>query len=140
MLTYVINTSENKSFDSEKLFNLAGYSKIRWMSCTLDNIKTCAESIYEKQNVLGADLFRIAVIVDFYSFDRIRMPYGRRGFGQDYGVDLSLYMPYIEVFLLDNLVGYLEKKDLCSSDFEIYYIQNEKCEQYELLDQLRRQK
>ncbi len=139
MLTYVINTSENKSFDSEKLFNLAGYSKIRWMSCTLDNIKACADSIYEKQNVLGADKFRIAVIVDFYSFDRIRMPYGRRGFGQDYGVDLSLYMPYIEVFLLDNLVGYLEKKDLCSSDFEIYYIQNEKCEQYELLDSAQEQ-
>lgn len=139
MLTYVINTSENKSFDTEKLFNLAGYSKIRWMSCSLDNIKSCADSIYEKQNVLGADLFRIAVIVDFYSFDRIRMPYGRRGFGQDHGVDLSLYMPYIEVFLLDNLVGYLEKKDLCSSDFEIYYIQNEKCEQYELLDSAQEQ-
>ena len=134
MLTYVINTSENKSFDSKKLFDLAGYSKICWMNYSLNNIKTCAESIYEKQNVLGADLFRIAVIVDFYSFDRIRMPYGRRGFGQDCGVDMSLYMPYIEVFLMDNLVGYLEQKDICSSDFEVYYVQNEKCEQYELLD------
>ncbi len=134
MLTYVINTSENKSFDSEKLFDLAGYSKIRWISCSLTDIRACADSIYEKQNVLGADQFRIAVIVDFYSFDRIRLPYGRRGFVEDKGVDMSLYMPYIEIYLLDNLIGYLEKKDLCTADFEIYYVQNEKGEQYELLD------
>jgi len=33
MITYVINTSENKTFDSEKLFDLAGYNKIRWIQC-----------------------------------------------------------------------------------------------------------
>ena len=134
MVTYVINTSENRTFDSEKLFDLAGYNKIKWIQCSLKDIKECAESIYEKQNVLGADLFRIAVIVDFYSFDRIRVPYGRRGFGAEYGVDMSLYMPYIEIYLLDNLIGFLERKDMLASDFEVYYVQNEKCERYELLD------
>ena len=139
MLTYVINTSENKSFNSEKLFELAGYKKIRWISCPLNEIKSCAESIYEKQNILCADQFRIAVIVDFYAFDRIRQPYGRRGFIEDNGVDMSLYMPYIEVFLMDNLVEYLERRDLFAADFEIYYVQNEKCEQYDLMDNAHQQ-
>ena len=31
MITYVINTSDNKIFDSNLLFELAGYNKIRWM-------------------------------------------------------------------------------------------------------------
>ena len=139
MVAYVINTSENKTFDSEKLFDLAGYNKIRWMHCSLNEIKTCAESIYEKQNVLGADRFRIAVIVDFYSFDRIRVPYGRRGFGSEIGVDMSLYMPYIETYLLDNLIAYLENKDMLAADFEVYYVQNEKGELYELLDSAKEQ-
>ena len=134
MLTYVINTSENKTFDSERLFELAGYSKIRWMSCSLNRVKACAEQIYEKQNVIGAEPFRIAVIVDFYNFDRIRLPYGKRGFTHDNGVDMSLYMPYIETYLTDNLITYLENKDLFTADFEVYYVQNEKGEQYELLD------
>ncbi len=134
MLTYVINTSENKTFDSSMLFELAGYNKIRWMQCSLDEVKKCADEIAEKQNVLGADRFRIAVIVDFYNFDRIRIPYGRRGFAFDDGVDVSIYMPYIEVFLLDNLVAHLEKKDICAADFEVYYVHNEKSERYEIFE------
>jgi len=134
MLTYVINTSENKTFDSDKLFDLAGYNKIRWMNCALNEVKVCAAEIYEKQNVLGADRFRIAVLVDFYTFDKIRVPYGRSGFHDETGVDISLYMPYIEAYLTDNLIGYLEKKDLYSADFEIYYVQNDKHEPYEFLD------
>ena len=78
MITYVINTSENKTFDSGMLFDLAGYSKIRWLYSPLNEIEKCAEKIYEKQNVLGAERFRIAVIVDFFGFDRIRIPYGQR--------------------------------------------------------------
>ena len=139
MLTYVINTSENKTFDSSKLFDLAGYTKIRWMQCSLHEVKKCAEEIYEKQNNLGADKFRIAVIVDFYGFDRIRIPYGRRGFGSDNGVDMSIYMPYIEVFLMDNLIAYLENRELFTSDFEVYYVQNEKSERYELFDSAKSQ-
>ncbi len=134
MLTYVINTSENRTFDSTMLFELAGYNRIRWMQCSLTEIKKCAEEICEKQNVLGADRFRIAVIIDFYSFDKIRMPYGRRGFSADRGVDISIYMPYLEIYLLDNLTAELEKKDICPSDFEIYYIHNEKSERYEIFD------
>ena len=132
MLTYVINTSENKTFDSSKLFELAGYSKIRWIQCSLRDIEKCVEQIYEKQNVITADDFRIAVIVDFYGFDRIRIPYGRNGYIKDDGVDLSLYMPYIEVYLLDNLIVKLENKEIFAADFEIYYVQNEKSERYEL--------
>ncbi len=134
MLTYVINTSENRTFDSSMLFELAAYNKIRWMQCPLDEVKKCADEISEKQNVLGADRFRIAVIVDFYNFDRIRIPYGRRGFAFDGGVDVSIYMPYIEVFLLDNLVAHLEKKDICAADFEVYYVHNEKSERYEIFE------
>lgn len=133
MITYVINTSENKTFDSELLFDLAGYSKIRWIQSSLSDIKKCAEDIYEKQNVLGADMFRIAVIIDFYNFDKIRLPYGRLGYGKDFGVEASLYMPYVEVFLLDNLISYLEFRDMMAVDFEIYYVQNERCERYDNL-------
>ena len=132
MLTYVINTSENKTFDSSKLFELAGYSKIRWVQCSLNDISRCVEHISEKQNSIIADDFRIAVIVDFYGFDKIRIPYGRRGFANDEGVDMSLYMPYIEVYLLDNLILKLESRDLYAKDFEIYYVQSEKSERYEL--------
>ncbi len=139
MLTYVINTSENKTFDSSMLFELAGYNKIRWMHCSLDEIGKCAEEIYEKQNILGADRFRLAIIVDFYNFDKVRIPYGRRGFGIDTGVELCLYMPYIEIFLLDHLIAYLEKKGLFAADFEVYYVQDEKSEHYELFENAKSQ-
>ena len=56
MLTYVINTSENKTFDSDRLFDLAGYHKIHWMNCSLSEIGECARTIHEKQNILGAPL------------------------------------------------------------------------------------
>ena len=139
MLTYVINTSENKTFDSSALFELTGYNKIRWLHSSIDDIASCAESICEKQNVLGAEDFRVAVIVDFYNFDRIRKPYGRLGFVEEEGVDMSIYMPYIEAYLLDNLVVYLEKKELYLSDFEVYYVLNEKSERFELFDNARGQ-
>ncbi len=140
MVTYVINTSENKTFDSTMLFELAGYNKIRWLNCALQDVKQCAEEIYEKQNMLVADKFRIAIIVDFYGFDKIRTPYGRRGiFGNDSGVDISIYMPYIEAFLLDRLIVYLEDRELFATDFEIYYVQNERSERYELFDNAKKQ-
>ena len=134
MLTYVINTSENETFDSSKLFELAGYSKIRWIQCSLKDIPKCVDLISEKQNSVIADDFRIAVIVDFFGFDKIRIPYGRRGYVSDEGVDMGLYMPYIEVYLLDNLMLQLENKELYASDFDIYYVQNEKSERYELFN------
>lgn len=130
MLTYVINTSENKIFDSNLLFELAGYNKIRWMHCSLDKVKECAIEICDKQNVLGADAFRIAVIVDFYCFDRIRRPYGYSGYTEDSGVDLCLYYPYIETYLSDHLLSHLDRNNLHAATCEIYYIQNEKNDKY----------
>lgn len=134
MLTYVINTSENRSMDSDRLFDLAGYNKIRWMNCPLSDVARCAQHISEKQNVLGADQFRIAVLVDFYNFDRVRVPYGRRGFKPEVGVDISLYLPFIETYLIDHLIVYLEKRELCAADFEVYYVQNSKVERYAFLN------
>ena len=46
MLTYVINTSENRTLDSDKLFDLAGYNKIKWLNCRLSEVRQCAEYIY----------------------------------------------------------------------------------------------
>ncbi len=139
MLTYVINTSENRTLDSDRLFDLAGYNKIRWLNCPLSDIGQCAQYIYEKQNVLGAEQFRIAVLIDFFGFDRIRVPYGRLGFRPEVGVDISLYMPYIEIFLMDNLITYLENREMRSADFEIYYVQNAKLERYSFLDNAKEQ-
>ena len=124
MLTYVINTSENKTLDSDKLFELAGYRKIRWMNRSLNRVEECIKEIFEKQNVLGADEFRIAVIIDFFGYDRIRAPYGRMGFTKEVGVDASTYEPLIEAYLMDTLIEPLTKKDLYPADFEIYYAQN----------------
>ncbi len=140
MLTYVINTSENRTLDSDKLFELAGYSRIHWMNCRLNEIDQCAKYIFEKQNVLGADDFRIAVLVDFFGFDRVRPPYGRaNGYRREKGVDISLYLPYIEVYLLDNLMGYLESRDLRAVDFDVYYVQNSKLERYDFLENSEKQ-
>jgi hypothetical protein len=48
-------------------------------------------------------------------------------------------MPYIEAYLLDNLIGYLEVREMCTSDFEVYYVQNAKLERYEFLNNARDQ-
>ena len=134
MLTYVINTSENKTFDSDRLFDLAGYNRIRWMNCRLDNIRKYSDIIFDKQNVLGADSFRVVIIVDFYGFDRIRAPYGRNGYGEEKGVELNLYMPYIEAYLQDNFIRPLEQSELFAKEYEIYYVQNAKYEKFEHID------
>ncbi|MBE6636999.1 MAG: hypothetical protein E7618_04265 [Ruminococcaceae bacterium] len=134
MLTYVINTSENRTLDSDRLFDLAGYNKIRWMNASLNEMDQCAQFIFEKQNVLGADEFRIAIIVDFYGFDRIRVPYRRLGYKAETGVDISLYLPFIETYLVDHLLTFLENRELSAVDFEIYYVQNTKLERYEFID------
>ncbi len=134
MITYVINTSESRTLNNNQLFELSGYNKIRWLNCPLSDVNRCAQHIYEKQNVLGADTFRIAVLVDFFGFDRIRVPFGRVNYLYDEGVDISLYLPFIEVYLMDNLIKYLENRELYTSDFEVYYVQNTKLDQYEFID------
>lgn len=139
MITYVINTSESRTLNNNQLFELSGYNKIRWLNCPLSDVNRCAQHIYEKQNVLGADSFRIAVLVDFFGFDRIRVPFGRVNYLYDEGVDISLYLPYIEVYLMDNLIKYLENRELYTSDFEVYYVQNTKLDQYEFIDNAKEQ-
>lgn len=134
MVTYVINTSENKTFDSDKLFELAGYNKIRWINQGLDKMKECVKEIFEKQNVLGADDFRIAVIIDFYGYDRIRAPYGKNGYVTEEGVDASLYLPFIEAYITDKLIVPLNKAELFPSSFEMFYAQNGNYEKYTFLD------
>ena len=125
MLTYVINTSENKTFDSKKLFSFAGYHKIVWMECLLNEVENCAFEIYEKQNALAATDFRVAVIIDFYSFDKIRKPYGSDGFSKgEKGVDLAVYYPFIEAYLADNLFDKLSRMNLKVEQRDIYYVQN----------------
>ena len=125
MLTYVINTSENKTFDSKKLFSFAGYHKIVWIDCLLNEVENCALEIYEKQNALAATDFRVAVIIDFYSFDKIRKPYGTDGFSlPEEGVDLAVYYPFLEAYLADNLFDKLSRMNLKVEQRDIYYVQS----------------
>lgn len=126
MLTYVINTSENKTFDSDLLFELVGYDKIRWMHSNLAKIESCAEEIFAKQNVIGAEDFRIVVLLDFYGFDLVRKPYQKEA-GL---VDPSIYRPFLEVYLHEHLFDYFEKRNLPAEQKVIYYIQYGKFEQY----------
>lgn len=134
MLTYVINTSENKTFDSDQLFKLVGYNKICWMNYSLDEMEKCAEEICERQTVLGADDFRIAILVDFYGFDRVRNFYGTDGYAPiERGVDLSLYFPYIEAYIVDHLFFAIRKKELVVKERHIFYIQNGKHEGFNVV-------
>lgn len=124
MLTYVINTSGNKTFESDRLFEMAGYHKIRWINCSLSEIEQYGKMICEKQSVLGAGSFRIAVLIDFYEFDRLRVPYARQELGKADGVDVEIYVPYIEAYLTDRLQRQLDRNELRAADFEVFYIQN----------------
>ena len=122
MLTYVINTSSNKTLDSNRLFELSGYNRIRWMSCDLDRIKECADEIFQSNQNVFVESFRIAVLVDFFSFDKIRTPYSNDEYKALHGVDLALYLPFIEAYLTDHVFGYLEKRNLFAADCSIIYI------------------
>ena len=136
MITYVINTSENKTFDTEKLFSLVGYIKIVWMNSPLNEIEKCAEKIYDRQNVLGADQFRIAIIVDFYNFKHIRLPYAETGFSRELeekGVHVSLYYPLIECYIIDHLFDKLARKNIFPTQKDIFYVQNQGCEPLEVM-------
>lgn len=141
MLTYVINTSENKTFESDKLFEFVGYNRIRWMNCKLNEIEKFADEICEKQSAIDADDFRIAVLIDFYAFDMIRLNYGSEGFlpVEKAGVDISVYYPYIKAYLLDHLFYKIEKKSLKISEQEVFYIQNVKNNSFEYLDNQEKQ-
>lgn len=120
MITYVINTSENRTLNSNLLFELAGYKKIHWMYAPLKEIESCADTIIADQNKLIEDTLRIAVIVDFYGYDRIRLP-----FEKDLNkVHVDIYKPYLELYLTDCLYNRVQKRGCRVAACEVYYIQN----------------
>ena len=139
MVTYVINTSENKTFDSDQLFRLVGYNKIQWLNCSLSAVEDCVDFIKNKQGAIEAEEFRIAVLIDFLGFDRIRAPYGRRGYGKDEGVECSLYLPYIEAYLKDRLLYVLEKQEYYASECDVFYIKSGNFEVIENIDNMEEQ-
>ncbi len=125
MVTYIINTSDNKAFDSKNIFSLVGYTRIVWMNKQLNRVNECADEIIERQNALGVDDFRVAVIVDFFNFDKIRHPYGENGFIKDNeAVDIAIYFPFIESYLADNLFDKITRKHLRVHQKDIFYVQN----------------
>ncbi len=136
MVTYVINTSENKTFDSDQLFRLVGYNKIQWLNCSLNKVGECVDFIKNKQGAIEAEEFRIAVLVDFLGFDRIRSPYGRKGYGKDEGVECSIYLPYIEAYLKDNLLYALEKQEYYAAECDVFYIKSGNFEVIENIDNM----
>ena len=139
MVTYVINTSENKTFDSDQLFRLVGYNKIQWLNCSLDRVEDCVDFIKNKQGAIEAEEFRLAVLIDFYGFNRIRAPYGRHGYGKDEGVECSLYLPYIEAYLKDNLLYVLEKQEYYAAECDVFYIKSGDFEVIDNIDNLESQ-
>ncbi len=139
MITYVINTSENKTFDCDQLFRLAGYNKTQWINCTLDKVKECVEFIKNKQGTIVFEQFRIAVIVDFYEYNRIRAPYGTLSYAKEEGVDFSVYLPYIEAYINDKLLFELEKEEFHPAECDVYYIKSGNYDYVERIDNLESQ-
>ncbi len=120
MITYVINTSENRTLNSNLLFELAGYKKIHWMYAPLKEIESCAETIIADQNKLIEDTLRIAVIVDFYGYNRIRLPFEKDASK----VHVDIYKPFLELYLTDYLYNKVQKRGCRVAACEVYYIQN----------------
>ncbi len=120
MLTYVINTSENKTFDSNLLFELVGYSQIRWKHCSLDKIDLCANEICEeeKSKILSTGEYRVVVLVDFFGF-----PYTDSATEEAAGAYVEIYKGFLEHYLMENLFGTLKQNNIPAKDCEIYYIQ-----------------
>ncbi len=135
MLTYVINTSENKTLESDPLFKLVGYNKIRWMNYGLRDLEECADEICERQTMLGAEDFRIVLLVDFYGFDRVRTIYGAEGYSSvESGVDLSIYFPLLEAYMVDHLFSRIRRKDLVVQEKHVFYIQGDKNDGFNVLE------
>lgn len=118
MLTYVINTSENKVLKSDLLFELVGYNKICWMRSPLDMIGDCAADISKKQQPMTAGDYRVAVLVDFMAFDKTLFP-------EDNPVSeyLAIYRKLIEVYLYEHLYLPLRRSQLGFCGLEVFYIQ-----------------
>lgn len=125
MQTYVINTSENRVFDSNFLFELVGYSNITWMYSGLEQIDECAKRIIERQNAPMADECRVVVLVDFHAFPHTLRP--ELEAASDY---IAIYKSLIEIYLSDHLFGRLRSAHIAIGGKEIFYIQYIKKETY----------
>lgn len=139
MITYIINTSENKTFDCDQLFRLAGYNKTQWINCTLDKVQECVDFIKNKQGMIVFEQFRIAIIIDFYNFNRIRAPYGTLSYAKEEGVDFSVYLPYVEAYLNDRLLFELEKQEYHPVECDVYYVKSGNYDYVEKIDNLESQ-
>ncbi len=122
MHTYVINTSENKNFDSNLLFELAHYEQIRWKSCSLTDIRRCAEEICQEEDTrIPFREFRVVVLVDLFQYEikskDTVIPVSTES---DY---MEIYKFFLEHYLLSNLFEYLKKNHVPARFCEIYYIQ-----------------
>ncbi len=118
MQTYVINTSENRVFDSNFLFELVGYNNITWMYSGLERIDECAKTIIERQSAPMADECRIVVLVDFYSFPHTLHPDLEAA--SDY---IAIYKSLIEIYLLDHLFDLMRGAHIAVGGREVFYIQ-----------------
>lgn len=118
MLTYVINTSENKVLKSDLLFELVGYNKIVWMRNSLSDIASCAEEITKLQQPMTAGEYRVVVLVDFLAFEKTLYP--EEDPVSEY---LSLYKSLIEIYLHDHIYTPLRRAQLGFSGLEVFYIQ-----------------
>ena len=118
MLTYVINTSENKVLKSDLLFELVGYNKISWMRSSLSSIEDCAEEIVKRQQPMTAGEYRVVVLVDFLAFEKTLYP--EENPVSEY---LSIYKSLIEIYLNDHLYTPLRRAQLGFDGLEVFYIQ-----------------
>lgn len=118
MLTYVINTSENKVLKSDLLFELVGYHKIAWMRSSLSAIEDCAEEIVKRQQPMTAGEYRVVVLVDFLAFERTLYP--EENPVSEY---LAIYKSLIEIYLNDHLYTPLRRAQLGFEGLEVFYIQ-----------------
>ena len=105
MHTYVINTSENKKFNSNLLFDLANYNQIQWMWCSLPNIAECAEEIFKTEIIpIPSRDFRVVVLVDFFKYRFASRTNTDAGMASDSpGEYVAIYKNFIGQYLLANL-------------------------------------
>lgn len=134
MITYVINTSENKTLERDRgnayhgngglLFDLAGYHHIRWIYSDLAHIGECADRIVEDQNKLTRDKIRIAIIIDFNTFDRVMIPY----MSDDTKVQNGIYKDFLELYLYSKFYDPVSRQGCRPASCEVYYIQRKQDE------------
>lgn len=118
MLTYVINTSENKVLRTDLLFKLVGYNKISWLRSQLQSIRDCATEIEKLQQPMTAGDYRVAVLVDFMAFEKTLYPEL-----DPVSENIAIYRKLIEIYLYEHLYLPLLRSQLGFCGMEVFYIQ-----------------